>query len=266
MLTYDPNLPLFSIHLPKTAGTSFERVLQTWFNDRPFPNLANRPRLQKILTPWNLDFLLQRMMGCRLYFHYGRHVEGKPPRVVPLSNKYGILQQKRPECLHGHFEPHSDKGTLFDYYPDARQFITFLRDPLEMQLSHYFYNKKMIESGQMFWRGKKVTQLEYNGDINRWVAERGFYMLHFMPMKFSKDNYKEVIHKYFVHIGVTEIMEQSIKNMASKLNVEPMVVPKENVTKRNIEPSTEAVSIFKEKHQLEYMIYEYALSLNQIEN
>lgn len=31
MLVYDPTRPLVSLHLPKTGGTSFRQVLQTWF-------------------------------------------------------------------------------------------------------------------------------------------------------------------------------------------------------------------------------------------
>ena len=32
--SYDPRLPLYSLHVPKCAGTSFKHVLETWFGDR----------------------------------------------------------------------------------------------------------------------------------------------------------------------------------------------------------------------------------------
>ena len=30
---YDPRRPLFSLHVPKTAGTSFRNDLETWFGE-----------------------------------------------------------------------------------------------------------------------------------------------------------------------------------------------------------------------------------------
>jgi len=263
MQAYNPDLPLFSLHVPKTAGTSFDNVLKQWFNDRPFPNLMNRPRLAALLSPLNVDFTLQRMMGCGLYHHYSNEVAAAKPRVAPLGRKYGVLGTRiHRECVHGHFDPNIDGGTLFDYYPEARQFITVLRDPLEMQLSLYFYNKKLIESGNMYWQGRKVTTLEFDGDIDRWVEERGCYMLHFLPMNFSIENYQDVCNEHFVHIGITEKLQASIDILAEKLGRKSVAVPRENTTTRGARPSESAIRTFKEKHKLEYLIYDYAVSLN----
>jgi hypothetical protein len=265
MVLYNPELPLFSLHIPKTAGVSFERVLQRWFNHRPFPNLNNHPRLYKMLTPVNLDFVLQRMLGCGLYLHYSNEYFKRPPRRVPLGLKYGLLQRRpQPECVHGHFDPNTGAGDLFGFYPGASQFITFLRDPLEMQLSLFFYLKNLINTGTMYWQGKRVTNMEYDGDIDRWVEERGFYMLGFLPFELTMNNYKDVINQYFVHIGVTEHMQQSVNIMAGKLNFQSYKVTTENVTQRDIRPSESAVNKFKKKHELEYSIYRYACLMNQV--
>jgi hypothetical protein len=263
MVKYNPTKPLFSLHIPKTAGTSFENVLRNWFNKHDFPNINNHPRLLKIFSPINFDFFCQRLLGCGLYLHYSHEYLQRPPRAVPLGLHYGVLNRSsRPECVHGHFDPDIDGGNLFDFYPKAEQFITFLRDPLEMQLSIFFYMKKMIETGSLYWQGEKVTSMKYDGDIDRWVEERPSYMLHFLPMKFDELNYKDVIEKYFIHIGVTEAMQNSVDILADKLNFRSLVVPSENVTSRTKKPSPNAVKKFMEKHKLEYLIYHHAQSLN----
>ncbi|MDH5379452.1 MAG: sulfotransferase family 2 domain-containing protein [Cyclobacteriaceae bacterium] len=263
MLKYISNKPLISIHIPKTAGTSFEKVLNKWFNRKDFININNHPRLYKYLTPLNLDFFYQKLTGCGLYYHYRNELFNKMPRKVSLGKKYGLIKRKnQPECVHGHFDPDTDGGNLFHYYPEASQFITFLRDPLELQLSLYFYNRKRISAKDMYWNGKKVETIEFDGDIDRWVEERASYMLRFLPFDLNSKNFKEKLNDYFVHIGVTENMQKSVDIMANKLGFEKVLLSKENATERTLRPSESSVKIFKEKHKLEYLIYEYAKSLN----
>lgn len=264
MLKYNPHSPLYSLHIPKTAGTSFENVLGSWFNKSNFSNLNNHPRLFRVLTPLNIDFFIHRLLSCGLYHHYSNEQLNKKPRRIPLEKKYGLFQRaKIRECVHGHFDPQTDGGDLFSYYPDAFQFIAFLRDPLEMQLSLFFYMRKMISDGQMYWRGKKITKMEYDGDIDKWLTERNGYMMAFFPMKFSKYNFIETINSYFVHIGVVECMQQSIDILADKLGFKSSIATVQNSSTRDILPSAFAIKKFKEKHELEYLIYNYAVSLNK---
>lgn len=264
MRSYNSNLPVFSLHIPKTAGSSLERVLSIWFNRIPFPNLIHRPRLQKVLTPHNLDFLVQRLLGCGLYYHYSNEQLKQPPRRVPVGSRYGFLfRERRRECVHGHFDPNTDGGDLFSYYPDATQFITFLRDPLEMQLSLFFYLKKLIKSGSMYWQGQQVHQMEFDGDIDRWIEERDSYVTGFIPMTLNVNNYQDVIDKYFIHVGVTERMQRSVDLLAEKLSFKSVMVPVENASERHARPSESSIRKFRAKHQLEYLIYDYARSLNR---
>lgn len=264
MLSYNSKLPLFSIHIPKSGGTSLVNILESWFNKSTALNINNHPKLYKYLTPLNLDFLYQRLRGCALYYHYRNEFFNKMPRRVPLVKKYGVLRQNyQSECVHGHFDPVTDEGDLFYYYPEATQMITFLRDPLEMQLSLFFYNRKRVSSSNMYWKGEKITHIEYEGDIDRWVEERDLYMLRFFPFNINESNYKELINQYFLHIGVTERMQKSVDILADKLGYPRQIIAKENTSKRDDYPSEAAIKIFKEKHKLEYLIYNYVLSLNQ---
>lgn len=266
MKIYNKDKPLFSIHIPKSGGTSLISILQGWYNKRDCFFINNHPRFYKLMTKLNvdIDFLYQRLFGCGLYLHYSNEIINRNPRKVPLGRKYGIIRRNKiPECVHGHFDPQTDGGNLLEYYPYAEQMITFLRDPLEMQISLFYYLKKRIDEGNMYWQGKKVTKIEFGGNIDQWVEERDLYMLRFLPFKLNENNYKDILNRYFVHIGITEEMQKSVDIMADKLGFRRIQVPKENVTKRTGRPSESAIRIFKSKHQLEYNIYEFAQELNK---
>jgi hypothetical protein len=105
MRKYITEKPLFSIHIPKTAGTSFQKILKCWFGDD-------------------------------LYLHYFDEKNNKMPEKYIL--KSGL-------CIHGHFNKKRGFG-VFDYYPEADQFITIIRDPLELHLSNFFFVKKMFQN------------------------------------------------------------------------------------------------------------------------
>lgn len=264
MISYNSEEPLFSIHIPKSGGTSLVSILEFWFNKSTAIRINNHPRLYKLLVPLNLDFTLQHFRKCGLYYHYRNEIANTVPRKVPLGYKYGFFLNKHiPECIHGHFDPQTDEGNLFFYYPKATQLITFLRDPLEMQISLFYYMKQRIEEGGMFWAGNLITEMKYDGDIDRWVEERDLFMLRFFPFDINETNYDMIINNYFVHIGITENMQQSINIMADKLSFKTVNVLLENSTPRYGSPSESSIKVFKEKHKLEYKIYELASILNQ---
>ena len=70
MREYDNRKPLLSIHLPKCGGTSFIKVLETWYAEN-------------------------------LFLHYYNEKEGKPPA------KYNLPPGS---CVHGHFGGHRGIG------------------------------------------------------------------------------------------------------------------------------------------------------------
>ena len=107
MKSYDPEVPLYSIHIPKCGGTSFRKALEGWF-------------------------------GERFFIHYFQAADAPPERI-----------EVRPgSCVHGHFNRKKGFG-LLDYYPDARQVITVLRDPLETAVSNYFFWKDKARARQL---------------------------------------------------------------------------------------------------------------------
>jgi len=68
--------------------------------------------------------VLYTWFGKNLFFHYYNEREG----IMPV--KYELLPGI---CIHGHFNRKRNFGVQ-DYYPEATQFITILRDRLCMQI------------------------------------------------------------------------------------------------------------------------------------
>jgi hypothetical protein len=229
MREYNRNQKLFSLHIPKCGGTSFTNVLIKWF----WPGF---------------------------HAHYFTHATNEMPRKIRLFKRVLEGLGMFPMCIHGHFE---EEAGVYETYPDAKQFITIIRDPLEMQVSMFFDHKRRLNNPDegLFWKGEKM-EMEYEGDINTWVQERPFYLLKFFPWEITLDNYINVINEHFVHIGITENLEKSIRFFAQKLNKKPESVEHLNKSPRHEGLMEESIQIFKSKHKLEYAIYDYVKTLN----
>lgn len=87
-------------------------------------------------------------------------------------------------------------------------------------------------------------------------------LLHF-PREITLKNYQAVIEKRFIHLGVMEAYQTSINKLAEKLGKKRLEVDHLNKSCRYQQPSEGSVRKFKERHTLEYRIYEYAIALNE---
>lgn len=194
MKTYDPNQPLISIHIPKTGGTSFREILETWF-------------------------------GSNLLFHY-------------FSERYNRMPEKysfRPGiCIHGHYNKKRNFG-IRDYYPDAGQFITILRDPFEILLSHYFYFKKLERRDKAFRNGKKQS---LPGSVNQFIEDEmnkiDYHpnILDYMPGEMSGDNYETLMDEQFIYIGLIDDLQYSVEQIARRLGFSPVSIDRVNISPR----------------------------------
>ncbi len=98
---------LISVHIPKSAGTSFQEILQSQFGPRLQLDYADRP-----LAP-NYRWRMLR----RRWQSEGRDVQ---------ASAY--------DCIHGHFV--ADK---YDFLGASARHATWLRDPVQRVASHYHY-------------------------------------------------------------------------------------------------------------------------------
>ena len=103
---------LISVHLPKTAGVSFGSALDRYFGGNVLRDYADRP--------------LNSGTFQRNF------------KTLSLSVKNIAAGQKLAHlaCIHGHFMP-----LKYRFLPVAqeKQFVVWLRDPVERIASHYYF-------------------------------------------------------------------------------------------------------------------------------
>jgi hypothetical protein len=122
--------------------------------------------------------------------------------------------------------------------------------------------RRIKQFGTLYWKGVPVD-MEYGGDLDRWVSERPFYyLLPFLPFGLTMENFRIRLNDCFVHIGVMERFQESVNRLAARLGKNPLSVPELNQSPRTREPSTAAVEAFKEHCKLESAIYNWAVELN----
>ncbi|MCG6940695.1 MAG: hypothetical protein LJE69_05535 [Thiohalocapsa sp.] len=186
----------------------------------------------------------------RLLMHYFDEAKGKMPVKYDL---HGMHSADNPVVAHGHFNRLRQFG-VDDYYPEVKQFVTILRDPYELTISSYFYVRK---SGSD-WKDQTRIPKE---DIERHLIATKPNMLNHFPREVTSDNYREIIEKYFVEIGITEHLRTSMRWIAHKLGMpyDDALLGHHNATDRNQEVPVYLRDLFIEKNRLEFDVYNYAL-------
>lgn len=101
---------LISLHIPKTAGTSFQRTLSQIYGADQVGRLDIKPQINKLLL-----------------------------NGIEVDKTANIWQFK---VLHGHFNPKS----LYEHFPELVHIpiITWLRNPVDRVLSNYYYLREMV--------------------------------------------------------------------------------------------------------------------------
>ncbi len=226
MKQFDKNSALISIHIPKTGGESFRELLNIWFPGK-------------------------------LHFHY----------FDEKNNKMPVKHNLTPgTCIHGHFNSQRGFG-VNDYYPRANQFISFLRDPFEVLVSRYFYVKRKEREDNSYREGIKFSLPDNVNDYLRTEIHKKHYhpnFLDFFPEKLTFSNYKHLINKQFVYIGIMEDYQFSVNKLAEKLSFEPATVNKTNVSIRLESVDESLRDEFAEKHSLVYEVYHYVKTIYRI--
>ncbi|MFK7831540.1 MAG: hypothetical protein AB8B57_17335 [Congregibacter sp.] len=189
---------LVSLHLPKTAGTSFLSVLEQEYGERLCRDYDDRPLNQSPRRRCTAA------LGCAV-------------QNVVLPSRFDQV-----DCIHGHFLPL--KYRLLAWRRSVR-FITWLRDPVERLASHYHYwlrTYNPTESGQLH---RKVIE-------ERWDIER------FCLSAELQNTYYRFFWRFpprrFDFLGITEHFESDVAILAERYFSAPFVnVPKQNVNQEN---------------------------------
>lgn len=214
MIKYDNTSALISIHIPKCGGSSFLTLLRQWF-------------------------------GSKLKQHYFNEKTCEMPIKYDLVAEGGI-------CIHGHFNRERGFG-IKDYYPDAKQFITMLRDPFEIAISNFFYIKRTMANNTNYRDGK----LYYVDELAKYLKKYTSFMLLHMPCEITVSNLSEVIETKFVYIGVVEDMQASVDSLADKLDKPRLSICHDNISDRDEVVPIDFKEEFVKRNPVEYAMYEY---------
>lgn len=213
--------------------------------------------------------LLGLFFGRRLYTHYRGPEGALPPRheLAPRT------------CVHGHFENAWRTG-VFDYYPQATQFITVLREPLEICLSWYSFAKG--KKNNPLAREHNPWLAEIDDDLSRYLeraialgeerqrqgaaeardgrfAHQTGSMLEFLPFTLTLDTFEACLDEHFVYIGTTDAMQTSAVALARALGFYPRQINARNASLRDLSIASPWRAAFRRAHELEYAVYDYAV-------
>lgn len=224
---------IISLHMPKCGGTSFNELLQQHFK-RKFSKDDDFP------IHWTPDQRKNKVTRAR--------------KRVEWGHKY-FYRYRFTECIHGHFMPYK-----YDYFYgiDDNIFVTWLRDPIERLISHYY-----------FWL--RTYEADNPKPLHRRVVEEEWTLLQFAFSEEMKNMYSKFLWKFparrFDFIGITEHFEADFTYFAHHfLGLNDITVPQKNISPSDSKPHFEDESLIKELksfHARDYDLYNFALEKRQ---
>lgn len=217
---------LISVHLPKTAGSSFRAVLEQVFGRRLVLDYGDLP----INTPKNL----------------------RQVKALDDAGKLTALDLTNVDCIHGHFLPRK-------YLPLRNTheaiFATWLREPLSRAISHYNFWKRTYDPAAAPPLQRRVCEDCWSLEKFCFSEElRNFYT------QFLWDFPLEL----FDFVGVTECFAEDLSFFSGCfLQLDTSSVPRLNTAPIS-EPYAILDTGFRERfedfHAEDYRIYRTALS------
>jgi hypothetical protein len=169
---------IISVHLPKTAGTSFAAALERNFGDALQRDYADIP----VNTP-----------------PYERNKAALQNCLANAEKDFQGIS-----CIHGHFLPL--KYLLLSARQNI-QFVTWMRNPIERALSHYY-----------FWR--RSFDPDNAPPLHRKMMEEDWSLERFCLGPEARNLYAQFLYgfplEYFSFIGITEFYEEDFIAFSKK--------------------------------------------------
>lgn len=218
---------LVSVHLPKTAGTSFRATLRDTFAEKLYEDYSD--------FPINTD-------------DFSRNSSALKYSLLNIENTYNNI-----ECIHGHFLP-----LKYLLLSNRRKvdFITWMRHPVDRVISHYYFWLRTYDSKKSPPLHKKIVEEEWSLEQFCFSNEiRNIYnkFLWAFPMD------------YFSFIGITEMYERDLECLTKTFFNNNNIVPlKLNASTEKYEISNSMKKRIEEYHSLDMDIYRRALVLSTL--
>ncbi len=157
---------LVSVHLPKTAGSSFFAELNRHFDNQVVNDVADLPL----------------------------HKPAWQRRANALKHRWFAAPTVDIACIHGHFLPYKYAGA------ENATFITWLRDPIDRLISHYYY-----------WQQTYTPEV---APLHRRVVEENWTLDDFCLSTEMRNIYSEFLWRFplsrFAFVGITECYEEDL--------------------------------------------------------
>ena len=224
-----PRPILISVHLPKTAGTSFQDSLRAAYGDRLQLRYKERP--------------LHRSPGER------------QRRVIRGALQHALfgLRDDSVDCIHGHFLPAS--------YARIRgrspvRYVTWFRDPVERLVSHYHYWLRSYNGAQA-------------GALHRQVVEENWSLEAFVFAPALRDLYSAFLWRFplerFDFIGITEHYSDDLAYFSEHFLEQTVPEVRHNASPQGDENSTAIDGELRRRierfHSKDMSLYHRALEL-----
>jgi hypothetical protein len=215
---------IISLHLPKTAGSSFGKTLETHFGNSLLLDYADLP-ISKPIVERNREALLSSLRLAE---------EG-------IS---GI------QCVHGHFLPIkylllNSKQKLF--------FLTWMRDPVERAISHYHYWQRSYDPN-------KPCLLHHERVIKEgWSLERFCLGPEFRNL-YSQYMWGFPL-EMFDFIGIVEFYEDDLAYLADNYLEATLDAYRLNVSDKKNDISPELREAIERHHDKDVQMYRRALQM-----
>ncbi|RDS80980.1 sulfotransferase family 2 domain-containing protein [Dyella psychrodurans] len=217
---------IVSLHLPKTAGTSFGNALRTHFIGR-YKDDYHDTGLSK--PTWQ-----RRRAALRL-----GHVIAR----------FGLGDI---ECVHGHFLPvkylalKKRRGSIF---------VTWLRDPIERLLSHYNYWQRTYDKSTSAFYHRKIV--EENWTLEEFCLSEVFQNIYAQYLwGFTLED--------FDFIGISEFLEDDVRDFSSSyLSSGLQLDPRNASLSRNLSAQLDRGFLREVQnfHAIDIALYERALKM-----
>ena len=193
--------------------------------------------------------------------------------IIRLSGRKSFITATRKKVFMGHipYGIHRYRPlTKFDY-------ITFLRNPIERTISHYFFVLQGIKHpNHEFHKNNSIEDiLAYKGSYNNFGILRDNLQTRFLygfeALKNKPINELELLNKAKYHLkykyktfGIQEKFKDSVEKMCFDLGLnysEDLILERNKVTKIKKDFPEQTVNFIIEKNKLDIELYEYALKL-----
>lgn len=222
-------MTIISLHLPKTAGTSFRLSLASYFGDRYRGDYDDQAISKKA---------------------FERHRQALLSSVKICSQKWDDV-----DCVHGHFLP-------FKYRPLSLvrdiSFITWMREPVARLISHYDYWQESYDERTAAPHHRQVIEQAWT--LEQFCLSEKFRNIYSQYLWcFPLDN--------FAFVGISEHYQEDFYYFASRFLTAEMVPRRENITRKTSsrhkldEGFLEKVRAF---HAKDIGLYRRALELREI--